>query len=75
MENMRRMDFNPASIDKIALGHGHGDHTASVSDVLSSMNVFPAARRWQPGTSLNEFLACIEGHRVPIIAHPADLTT
>ncbi|MCK4975685.1 MAG: MBL fold metallo-hydrolase [Anaerolineales bacterium] len=71
MENMRRMEINPATIDKIALSHGHDDHTASVVDILSAIDVSPEPRRWEPGTSLEEILAWVDGRRIPIIAHPA----
>ena len=71
MENMRRLKIDSTTIDKIALSHGHSDHTASVSEILSNMDVSPTPRRWETGTSLDEILARIDSRRIPLIAHPA----
>ena len=47
LENMKRMEMDPATIDKIALSHGHGDHTAAVTDVLQAIAVRPKPRKWE----------------------------
>ena len=46
LENMKRMEMDPATIDKIALSHGHGDHTAAVTDVLKAIAVRPEPKKW-----------------------------
>lgn len=70
-ENMRRLEIDPTTIRKIALSHGHNDHTASVSEILSIMDIFPAPRTWEPDISEDDILASIDSRRIPLIAHPA----
>ena len=41
MENMKRMEIDPGSIDKVAISHGHRDHTASPFEVLAAMDLPP----------------------------------
>ena len=43
-ENLRRMKIAPASIQPIALSHGHDDHTTAVADILRAMNLKMTAR-------------------------------
>jgi 7,8-dihydropterin-6-yl-methyl-4-(beta-D-ribofuranosyl)aminobenzene 5'-phosphate synthase len=71
LENMKRMEIDPASVDKIVLSHGHGDHTAGVSDILRAIDPGPKAKEWEAGASLEEMRRWAEGSRVPVIAHPA----
>ena len=71
LENMRRMKIDPASIDKIAISHGHHDHTASVLDLLEAMSLTPEAKEWPADGSAKEMASYAEGKRVPLIAHPA----
>ncbi len=71
LENMRRMKVAPAQINKIALSHGHGDHTAAVSDVLQAMDLRPKPHKWKRGAPPEELRCWAEGRRVPVIAHPA----
>ena len=71
LENMRRMELDTASIDKIALSHGHGDHTASVAEVLNSIPSYPEPREWEPGASHEDILAWVKRREIPIVAHPA----
>lgn len=71
MENMRRLEIDPTTIDKIALSHGHGDHTAAVTDVLKAMDVKPKAKEWEQGAPAEEIRSWVEGRRVPLIIHPA----
>jgi 7,8-dihydropterin-6-yl-methyl-4-(beta-D-ribofuranosyl)aminobenzene 5'-phosphate synthase len=71
VENMNRMDIDPATIDKIALSHGHWDHTAGVTEVLRRVDIRPKAREWPRGATVEEILNSVERRRVPVIAHPA----
>jgi 7,8-dihydropterin-6-yl-methyl-4-(beta-D-ribofuranosyl)aminobenzene 5'-phosphate synthase len=71
LENMRRMKVDPAQINKIALSHGHEDHTAALTDVLQAMALQPKPRKWQRDTPPEELRRWAEGRRVPVIAHAA----
>ena len=71
LENMRRMEIDPKTIDKIALSHGHHDHTAALTDVLKAMELLPELRKWPADTSPDEMRIYAQGRRVPVIAHPA----
>ena len=70
-ENLRRMKIDPATFDLIALSHGHGDHTAAISDVLQMMNLKPPSRKWEATATADEMVRWAEGRRVLLIAHPA----
>lgn len=70
-ENMARMKIEPKSIDAIALSHGHADHTAALTAVIQAMALRPESRDWEPDTSVDEMARYAEGHRVPVVAHPA----
>jgi len=78
-ENMRRMKIDPAVIDIIALSHGHGDHTAAMTDVIKAMGRpacrgagrQPSARKWDKDATMEEIRTWVRGHPVPLIAHPA----
>lgn len=70
-ENMKRLEIDPATIDKIAISHGHDDHVAAVTQVLKAMDLTPQPKEWKPGASLKELRLYAEGRRVPLIAHPA----
>ncbi|MGD9317729.1 MAG: MBL fold metallo-hydrolase, partial [Anaerolineae bacterium] len=37
LENARRMEIDLATVDKIALSHGHGDHYASMTGVIQQI--------------------------------------
>ena len=71
MENMRRMEIDPAVIDKIAISHGHGDHTAAVTDVLEAIGARPEPRKWGADATPEEIRRWVQSHRVPLVAHPA----
>jgi 7,8-dihydropterin-6-yl-methyl-4-(beta-D-ribofuranosyl)aminobenzene 5'-phosphate synthase len=71
LENAQRMEIDLATIDIIALSHGHGDHTAAVTDVLKAMDLRSKAKEWEPETGLKEMHDWIRGRRIPVIAHPA----
>jgi 7,8-dihydropterin-6-yl-methyl-4-(beta-D-ribofuranosyl)aminobenzene 5'-phosphate synthase len=71
MENARRMGIDLVQIEKIALSHGHGDHTAAMADVLKAMGAQPRARKWGKDVTMQEIGSWIQDHKVPLIAHPA----
>jgi 7,8-dihydropterin-6-yl-methyl-4-(beta-D-ribofuranosyl)aminobenzene 5'-phosphate synthase len=71
MENLRRMEIDPASINVIALSHGHGDHFAALTALLTAMKLHPESREWEGVVSAEEVNHWIEKHRIPLIAHPA----
>lgn len=71
LENTRRMEIDPATIDKIALSHGHGDHFAAMTDVIKEIVKRPHSRKWDKDATLEEIRSWVEGHKVPLIAHPA----
>jgi 7,8-dihydropterin-6-yl-methyl-4-(beta-D-ribofuranosyl)aminobenzene 5'-phosphate synthase len=70
LENMRRMKIDPATIDKIALSHGHWDHTAAITPALKAI-VGPRSRKWDRDVTSQEISAWMQSQRVPLIAHPA----
>ena len=71
LENMKRMEMDPATIDKIALSHGHRDHTAAVTDVLKTIAVRPEPKKWEQDPTPEEIRSWVQGRRVPLITHPA----
>jgi len=70
-ENMQRLKVNPATIAKIALSHGHRDHTAAVTEMLQAIYRPPQPRRWPGDTPPEEIRRWVTGRRVPVIVHPA----
>lgn len=73
MENMRRMKLDPAAIDRVALSHGHRDHTGGVTEVIKAIDVLPRPRRWKRRATTEEMRSYAEGRRVPLVVHPAAL--
>jgi 7,8-dihydropterin-6-yl-methyl-4-(beta-D-ribofuranosyl)aminobenzene 5'-phosphate synthase len=71
LENMRQMEIDPATIDKIALSHGHGDHFAAMTDVIKAVAERPSFRRWDKDATMEEIRTWVKGHKVPFIVHPA----
>lgn len=71
LHNAAQMEVDLSTIEAIALSHGHGDHTAAMSDVLRAIDVQPKPRRWDTGTPAQEIAAYSRGRRVPLVAHPA----
>jgi 7,8-dihydropterin-6-yl-methyl-4-(beta-D-ribofuranosyl)aminobenzene 5'-phosphate synthase len=71
LHNAEQMEIDLSTVGAIALSHGHGDHTAALSDVLRAIDVQPEPRRWEAGTPLEEIVAHSQGRRVPLVAHPA----
>lgn len=73
VENMRRMEIDPATIDIIALSHGHGDHTAALTDLIKAIARRPEPRKWDQDTTLEEIRRWVAqaARPVPVVAHPA----
>jgi 7,8-dihydropterin-6-yl-methyl-4-(beta-D-ribofuranosyl)aminobenzene 5'-phosphate synthase len=71
MENLRRLEIDPATINAIALSHGHFDHTAAVTEVIRAMDLTPKSRKWAPDAAMDEMRRWAEGRRLPLIAHPS----
>jgi 7,8-dihydropterin-6-yl-methyl-4-(beta-D-ribofuranosyl)aminobenzene 5'-phosphate synthase len=71
MENMRRLKIDPRSIDKIALSHGHDDHSAGMTAVLQAMALQPQAKDWPATATMEEIGRHSIARRVPLAAHPA----
>jgi 7,8-dihydropterin-6-yl-methyl-4-(beta-D-ribofuranosyl)aminobenzene 5'-phosphate synthase len=71
MENMARMELDPSTIDKIALSHGHGDHTAAMTEVVKAASKRAEPREWEPDASMDEILDGVKDRPVPLVAHPA----
>ena len=71
LENMRRMKIDAATIDKIALSHGHGDHTGAMTEVIKAIGGRPRPRDWDKDATLEEIRAWVKGRRVPLVVHPA----
>jgi 7,8-dihydropterin-6-yl-methyl-4-(beta-D-ribofuranosyl)aminobenzene 5'-phosphate synthase len=73
MENMRRMDIDPATIDKIAISHGHNDHVGGVTEVLKAMDLAPKAQKWEKDIPIDTLREAAQGRSVPLVMHPAGL--
>ena len=71
MENAARMKIDLATVDKIALSHGHGDHYAAMTDVVAEIAGHPGSREWDADVTSEEIQGWIASHKVPLIAHPA----
>jgi 7,8-dihydropterin-6-yl-methyl-4-(beta-D-ribofuranosyl)aminobenzene 5'-phosphate synthase len=71
LENMRRMEIDPAAVDKIALSHGHSDHWAAMTEVIKAAAGRPSSREWDEDATMEEIRRWVEGRRVPLVAHPA----
>lgn len=71
IENARQMEIDLESVDKIALSHGHGDHTGAMAEAIAAAAKPPEVREWDPETAVDEIQEWAKGHPVPLIAHPA----
>jgi 7,8-dihydropterin-6-yl-methyl-4-(beta-D-ribofuranosyl)aminobenzene 5'-phosphate synthase len=71
LENMERMEIDPATIDVIALSHGHADHTAAMTDMIRAASGQSVPRQWDGDPSAQEIDGWYQAKRVPLIAHPA----
>jgi 7,8-dihydropterin-6-yl-methyl-4-(beta-D-ribofuranosyl)aminobenzene 5'-phosphate synthase len=70
IENMKRMEIDPATIDMIALSHGHDDHTAGLADLLRWMDRRPKPKEWEEVVNIQEIRVWTEMNRLPVIAQP-----
>jgi 7,8-dihydropterin-6-yl-methyl-4-(beta-D-ribofuranosyl)aminobenzene 5'-phosphate synthase len=71
LENMMRMEIDPTTIDKIAISHGHRDHTGGVIKILKAMDMKPIPMEWEASATPEELLKGTEWRRIPLIVHPA----
>jgi 7,8-dihydropterin-6-yl-methyl-4-(beta-D-ribofuranosyl)aminobenzene 5'-phosphate synthase len=71
LENARRMQIDLSTISRIALSHGHSDHTTSLSEVLKAMDVKAKPKEWAIDSPVEELQQWSAGRRVPVIVHPA----
>jgi 7,8-dihydropterin-6-yl-methyl-4-(beta-D-ribofuranosyl)aminobenzene 5'-phosphate synthase len=69
-ENARRMEIDLSTVDRIALSHGHRDHTAAITDVIHSI-CDRGPRKWDKEVTTAEIDRWLSERRVPLIAHPA----
>ena len=71
LENMRLMKLESSSIGKIALSHGHHDHYAAMTELLTGMNLLPEEKEWDTSVKAEDIEEWLESFRIPIVAHPA----
>ena len=69
--NMLRMEIDPATVDLIALSHGHSDHTGAMTHLITDMGCNPHGREWDTDATMDEILEWVKGNPVSLIAHPA----
>ncbi len=70
-ENAKRVGIDLATVDEIALSHGHGDHYAAMTDVVREIAGRPGPREWNEDVTPEEIQSWLAGHKAPLIAHPA----
>jgi 7,8-dihydropterin-6-yl-methyl-4-(beta-D-ribofuranosyl)aminobenzene 5'-phosphate synthase len=71
IENLRRMEVDPALIDAIALSHGHWDHVAGLSGILRAVCLPPGPEMFPAGTSDAALVAHASPKSIPLLVHPA----
>lgn len=71
LENMKRMEIDPNTINTIVLSHGHSDHTTGVTDLLRWMDLKPKPKEWEAGASIKDMVSWSDAPHLPVIAHPA----
>ena len=71
LENLRRMEIEPASIDAIALSHGHWDHVAGLSEILRAIRLPQELKMFPAGTTDEDLVDYARPKTVPLIVHPA----
>ncbi len=71
VENAKRMEIDLTTIDRIALSHGHGDHTGAVTGAIRAIAVPPASKKWGPEATIEEIIEWTVRRRIPVVAHPA----
>jgi len=71
LENLGRMEIDPASIDVIALSHGHWDHVAGLSEILRVVCRPAEPKTFPAGTPDEALIEYAKPETVPLIVHPA----
>jgi 7,8-dihydropterin-6-yl-methyl-4-(beta-D-ribofuranosyl)aminobenzene 5'-phosphate synthase len=71
LENLRRMEIDPASIDVIALSHGHWDHVGGLSGILRAVCRPAALKTFPAGTTDEELADYAKPKTIPLVVHPA----
>jgi 7,8-dihydropterin-6-yl-methyl-4-(beta-D-ribofuranosyl)aminobenzene 5'-phosphate synthase len=71
LENLRRMKLDVASIGEVALSHGHGDHTAALTELLTEIAPLPQEKEWPASFDVSGVEESMEAVRIPIVAHPS----
>ena len=71
LENLRRMEIDPVSIDLIALSHGHWDHVAGLSAILRAVRKVPEPKMFPAGTADEELVDYAGRKTIPLVVHPA----
>jgi 7,8-dihydropterin-6-yl-methyl-4-(beta-D-ribofuranosyl)aminobenzene 5'-phosphate synthase len=70
LENARRMQIDLSTIGRIALSHGHFDHTASLTELLKAIDLRPKPKEWPAGSQIEQLEQYAKGQPVPLVAHP-----
>lgn len=69
--NAERMELDLTAVDRIALSHGHRDHYAAMTQVIRRVARKPEPREWAKDAPMDKICSWVNGHKVPLIAHPA----
>jgi 7,8-dihydropterin-6-yl-methyl-4-(beta-D-ribofuranosyl)aminobenzene 5'-phosphate synthase len=70
-ENARRRGIGLATIDLIALSHGHDDHFTAMTHVLHACGRSHGPRTWGKEATMDEIRQWVQGAAVPLVVHPA----
>ncbi len=71
IENMRRMELDVKQIKKIALSHGHSDHYAAMTALLSEMDLLPESKEWGKTVSEDDIKTWLTKDQITLVSHPA----
>jgi len=71
LENLRRMKLDVTSIGTIALSHGHLDHYAAMTQLLTEMVPLVQEKEWVAPLDMSGVDEWMAAFRIPIVAHPA----
>ncbi len=71
LENLRRMEIDPTSVDAIALSHGHWDHVTGLSQILRAVCRPTKAKMFPADTADEALIEYAKPETVPLIVHPA----
>src|SRR5512136_2499280 len=59
LENMAKLQIDPARVDTVVLSHIHGDHTGGLTGLLK---VNPRVQVFLPGSLPAKFKTAVQGH-------------